>query len=236
MPSTIDNPFSLGATLPTSTTLGDITADDLLDWGRSDPASDAFWSEVTIPTTAALATAVNGDTLFALAEPVTAGETVSGASSGAPATQANMPAGKLTGTATDWKGDEAIGAGVLTESIPSANATMYAKLGTELDAVLGKGQYVKPKNHYEYVKLVAQAMKQLSPEQQVTFKNRLEQIGQPLHINFGLTRTRHEGSIAYGIPLNSYAQNPFSSAQQTQEVRLKQEFFDERDLATGRSK
>lgn len=242
MSNTVDNAFSAGATSQAFTTLADMSVDDLIDWGRSDPLSTAFWSDVSIPKTAPQL-AVTGDALLALIDSSSSNADTSGfcttaghTNSGTTATSANIAPGTLTGTAADWKGDEAIGVGRLSESIPTANAKMYAQLGTELDAVLGKGQYVKPTNHYEYVKLVGQAMKQLSPEQQITFKNRLEQIGQPLHINFGLTRTRQDGSNKYGVPLNSYAQNAFSSAQQTEEMRLKKEFFDERDLATGRSK
>ena len=242
MSNTVDNSFSAGATPQAFTTLADMSVDDLIDWGRSDPLSTAFWSTISIPKSA-YQMAVTDDTLLALADLRPTNADTSGfctapglKNSGATTNSPNIAAGTLTGTAADWKGDEAIGVGRLTDSIPTANDKMYAQLGTELDAVFGKGQYVKPTNHYEYVKLVGQAMKQLSPEQQITFKNRLEQIGQPLHINFGLTRTRHEGSNAYGVPLNSYAQNGFSSAQQTEEMRLKKEFFDERDRATGRSK
>jgi hypothetical protein len=161
--------------------------------------------------------------------------TLANASTGSGSVPANDTLSSLTTADADWKGDEAIGVAQLTDSIPTANAKMYAQVDAELDAIFGKGQYTKPEGHYQYVKKIGEAMKLLSPEQQVAFKNRLEKIGQPLHINFGLTRTRKEGSITYGIPLNSYAQNPFSSAQQVEEMRLKKEFFDQRDAALGRT-
>jgi hypothetical protein len=132
----------------------------------------------------------------------------------------------------DWHGDRAEGVAAPNESMDAVTRNMYAQLEVELDGVLGKGQYTKATNHYEYVQLVSKAMSQLSPDQQVAFKNRLEQIGQPLHINFGLSRNRPDNTP---VALNTYAVNGFRWNQEHQEKILKQEFFDERDRALGRT-
>jgi hypothetical protein len=135
----------------------------------------------------------------------------------------------------DWKGDRAEGVGALSISVEEFKVQMYAQVDQELDAVLGKGQYDKPQNHYQYVQRVAEAMKLLDPEQQKAMKNRLEQIGQPLHTNFGLTRTRNDNGYMYGVALNSYAVNGFSGAQSVEKKQLKAEFYRQRDEALGRN-
>jgi hypothetical protein len=134
----------------------------------------------------------------------------------------------------DWTGDRAEGVGALTVSVEDFKAQMYAQVDQELDAVLGQGQYDKPQNHYQYVQRVSEAMKQLDPVQQKAMKNRLEQIGQPLHTNFGLTRTRNDSGYLYGVALNSYANNGFSGAQSVGKKQLKATFEQQRDEALGR--
>jgi hypothetical protein len=136
----------------------------------------------------------------------------------------------------NWKGNEAIGVGPLVGTVEEATARMYARADVELDAVFGKGQYPKPRGHEGYCAKLQEASNLMSREQKAAFKDRMEIIGQDLHVNWTFSRNRVTGSVVQKIPLNLYAQNSFSTEQEFKEKSIKAEYFAQRDAIARRSK
>jgi hypothetical protein len=126
----------------------------------------------------------------------------------------------------------------LTKSISDTKAEMYSKMDVKFDGIFGKGSYEKPRNHYEYVKLTAAALKLMNKEQQAQFKNDVEKIGQAFQTNFGLSRKRIINGAGYSqalnIPVNTYMVGSFTGDQTVEKVRLLKTFYAERDAALGR--
>lgn len=253
MPSAVDSFISALTSLPSNNTLDRFSADDHWDTGNRWAPAAPLWSQASLPPSLFQQVGTTEEGLPAAFDPALLSQMLSsdaGAVNNVQTTTTSTtcaltPMSPMTPVTTnpaqkpgdpDWVGNRAIGAPPLTESIPTARETMYANARKELDGIFGKGQYPEPTNHYEYVKLIAAGMKTMSPEQQASAKWRFEEIGQSLRVNFGLTRTRQEGSVSYGIPLNSYAENSYGTPQHNEQLRMKQEFFDERDRAMGRTK
>jgi hypothetical protein len=134
-----------------------------------------------------------------------------------------------------YEGDKGRDFKALTKNISETKSDMYSQVDTKLDGIFGKGQYTKPENHYQYVQTIASAMKMMSPEQKEQFKNDLEKIGQPFHTNFGLSRTRVQKTHTTNVALNTYMVGAFNGEQATEQVRMREAFFAERDAAIGRA-
>lgn len=149
--------------------------------------------------------------------------------------------GSATGDA-EWIGDRAPELnGIDKADIPSVRSTMYAQMDAKFDGIFGKGQYTKPANHYEYVKMTAAALKLMNPEQKAQFKNDVEKIGQSFKTNFGLTRTHTEPvaggtSVKFQVEINGYMVGGFNGDQAAEQHRLQETFYAERDAALGRTK
>jgi hypothetical protein len=149
--------------------------------------------------------------------------------------------GSATGDA-EWIGDRAAEfKGVDKADIPTARSTMYSQMDAKFDGIFGKGQYTKPTNHYEYVKLTAAATKLMNAEQKAQFKNDVEKIGQPFKTNFGLSRTQTETlvnskSLQFQTAINTYMVGGFNGDQAAEQNRLINTFYAERDAALGRTK
>jgi hypothetical protein len=135
-----------------------------------------------------------------------------------------------------YKGDQGRDYAGPTKSLQDTKADMYSQVDVKLDGIFGKGQYEKPKNHYEYVLKVAEAIKLMSPEQQEQFKNDLEKIGQPFKTNFGQSRIRTVRSVSWEVALNTYMVGGFSSKQAIEQSDMITRFFAERNAALGLKK
>jgi hypothetical protein len=95
----------------------------------------------------------------------------------------------------------ASGQTVTPENVAQLQKQMEDGVNTLLQQVLGSG-FTPPKNHAERVLMVDKALKQITdPQQREAFIAKLEELGKPFGINFGLSRTTGGAKV----PLNDAA-------------------------------